>query len=68
MQMPVFCYHGCLQILLTQKEVILLTHFIGSSRIAITTSCFLTSMRRWTCFPAPTIWGSKVHFAASFHS
>ncbi|OAX31727.1 hypothetical protein K503DRAFT_777330 [Rhizopogon vinicolor AM-OR11-026] len=50
------CYHGCLQILLTQ-EVILLTQFIGSSWLAVTTSYFLTSIRCWTCFPAPTIFG-----------
>jgi hypothetical protein len=55
--MPVFYYHGCLRVLLTQKEVISLTHFIGPSWSAITTSCFLTSMRCWACFPAPIILG-----------
>ncbi|OAX38958.1 hypothetical protein K503DRAFT_121032 [Rhizopogon vinicolor AM-OR11-026] len=52
-QMPVFCYHGCLQILLMQKEVILLTQFIGPSFY------FLTSMRCWAYFPAPTILGIR---------
>src|SRR5882757_8583657 len=53
MWMPVFCYHGCLQILLMQKEVILLTQFIGPSFY------FLTSMRCWAYFPAPTILGIR---------
>ena len=33
--------------------------FIGPSWLAVTTSYFFTSMRRWTWFPAPTILGIR---------
>src|SRR5882757_2498420 len=65
MRMPVFCYYGCLQFLPMQKEVILLTQFIGPSWLAVPLA---TRRVAGLSFQLLLFWGSEVHFAASFHS
>ena len=59
MDAHISCYHGCLQFLLSQKEVTLLTQFIGPFWLVASASRFLTSMRHWACSPVPTILGIR---------